>query len=168
MYHSKNLLSDHAKRILYFAQIYSHISYGISIWGPMISSKGIKNLQKIQQKCLKCLKSDDDSQSLLIRDIIVQEIIKFGWKLTNNQLPVSLEKCALSSADSAPLTKNHGYHTRNKNIPNVPHVKNTSYKNSIFCKCISLFGNFPNELKSIKIYKVFCKRLKHHLLGKNK
>ena len=108
-------------------------------------------------KCLKCLKSDDDSQPLLIRDIIVQEIIKFGWKLTNNQLPVSLEKCALSSADGASLTKNHGYHTRNKNIPNVPHVKNKSYKNSIFCKCISLFGNLPKELKSIKIYKVFCK-----------
>ena len=35
LYRSKKYLSQLAKKILYYAQIYSHISYGISIWGPM-------------------------------------------------------------------------------------------------------------------------------------
>ena len=126
LYRSKNLLSDHAKHILYYAQIYSHISYGRGVWGPMTSSNRIKNIQKTQRKCLKCLKSAGKAQPLLIKDIIDQEIIKFGWKLTNHQLPVSLEKCALSSACGASLIKSHCYHTRNKKIPNVPHLKNKS------------------------------------------
>ena len=168
IYRSKNLLSDHAKRILYYAQIYSHISYGIGVWGPMTPSKGVKNIHKIQKKCLKCLKSTEQSPFLLIKNIIDQEIIKFGWKITNHKLPISLEKCALSTAHGASLIKDHGYQTRNKKIPNVLHVKNKSSKNSIFCKCITLFGNLLVELKNVEIYKVFCKQLKHHLLEKNK
>ena len=44
LFRSKNLLSVHAKKILYYAQIYSHISYGLSIWGPMINKKTIKKI----------------------------------------------------------------------------------------------------------------------------
>ena len=54
----KNLLSVHSKRILYFAQIQSHLIYGLSIWGNMSSSTAINSLQKLQNKCIAQINSN--------------------------------------------------------------------------------------------------------------
>ena len=43
---SKNLLATHCKKILYFTQIQSHLSYGILVWGPMCSKQKIKETAK--------------------------------------------------------------------------------------------------------------------------
>ena len=42
MFRTKHFLNSHAKKTLYYTQIYSHLSYGISVWGPMIK-KGLLN-----------------------------------------------------------------------------------------------------------------------------
>ena len=34
---SKNLLNVHGMKVLYYAQIYSHLSYCIVLWGSMLS-----------------------------------------------------------------------------------------------------------------------------------
>ena len=46
----QNLLNTHAKRNLYYRHIYSHISYCISMWGPMLQTGQINKLQKLQNK----------------------------------------------------------------------------------------------------------------------
>ena len=51
----KNLLTTHAKKILYFAQIQSNLTYGLLIWGPMISSEELRKLEKLQDKCMKLI-----------------------------------------------------------------------------------------------------------------
>ena len=83
---TKRLLSQHAKKFVYYAQIYSHLSYGIGIWGPMSSNSQIKKIKNIQKKCLHCI-GIDISNFLDVHDIIKLEILKFGWKLVNNRLP---------------------------------------------------------------------------------
>ena len=50
--YSKNLLTIHTKRILYFAQIYSVISYGIVVWGTMINNARLNDLQRVQDTCV--------------------------------------------------------------------------------------------------------------------
>ena len=52
---SKNLLPIHTKKILYYAQIHSHISYGLLVWGPMCSKDKLKKLQSMQNQCLKLI-----------------------------------------------------------------------------------------------------------------
>ena len=51
----KSFLNVHAKRIIYFAQIQSHITYGLSVWGNMILATTITNLQKLQNNCIKLI-----------------------------------------------------------------------------------------------------------------
>ena len=49
---SQKLLNTHAKRSLYHRHIYSHFSYCISMWGPMLQTGQINKLQKLQNKCI--------------------------------------------------------------------------------------------------------------------
>ena len=47
---SKNILNMHTKRVLYFAQIYSHLSYGIITWGNMLNAGQLHKLEKTHKK----------------------------------------------------------------------------------------------------------------------
>ena len=57
---SRNLLDKSCLRSIYYAHIYSHLHYGISTWGSMITQNNFERLYKLQKyvsellgKCLK-------------------------------------------------------------------------------------------------------------------
>ena len=50
---SKQYLSTHCMRILYFAQIQSVRLYGIVVWGPMLKACDLKTLEKNSEKMPK-------------------------------------------------------------------------------------------------------------------
>ena len=49
------LRCSHAKKIMYYGQIHSLITYGLSIWGTLVRAPMLNHLQKIQNKCLLCI-----------------------------------------------------------------------------------------------------------------
>ena len=49
LFKSKRLLNVLAKKILYYVQIYSRISYGISIWGAMTKKQSLNKLYSTQK-----------------------------------------------------------------------------------------------------------------------
>ena len=49
---SGKILNRHTLKMLYYAQIFSHINYGIGLWGNLTSKQTIQKLQKLQNKCL--------------------------------------------------------------------------------------------------------------------
>ena len=151
LFRTKNILSTQAKKILYFAQIYSHLTYGMSVWGPMTQKSVINKLRNIQLKCLRCIEKNKVHAFLSVMDLIILELTKFGWKLTNNQLPKSLEQSTLTTHVGQTLNKMHKYSTRNKAIPNIPMAKNKLYSTSIFCKGISYYSKLPAEIKKHQI-----------------
>ena len=135
--YSKNFLTVRAKRILYFTQIYSVLTYGIVVWGTMINQSKLNDLQRVQDNCVKQL---DLSMTLpdiykkhgllKISQIIKLEQLKLGYKLTHKLLPESLTSQLCTGPDKECLVKQHSYKTRTKDLLNLPLVKNTTYRKS--------------------------------------
>ena len=57
---SHNILDLNCKRMLFYAQIQSHINYGLGVWGPMVSSSTLGKLQMAQDNCLKLVYGRND------------------------------------------------------------------------------------------------------------
>ena len=51
----KKFLSRSALLSVYYAHIYSHLTYGILLWGNMASKTQLNRLQKIQNKCITAI-----------------------------------------------------------------------------------------------------------------
>ena len=99
-------------KVLYYAQIYSHLSYCIVLWGNMLSVELHQKLRALQNKCVKLLnlnKTTDYSYKkygiLKLEHMIDLEQKKLGYKLNHGDLPLNLEKLMLTNSLGAPLKK---------------------------------------------------------------
>ena len=85
---SRNILICQVKRTVYYAHIYSHIKYGISVWGPMISKGQLTKLRKVQTDCVKLICRTNnvtnntfvDLQLLSVKQIVILEMSKVMYK----------------------------------------------------------------------------------------
>ena len=171
----KNLPSSHAKKILYFGQIQSLITYGMSIWGTLASKTDLKRIQTVQNNCLRCIEpkmclidSHKKHKILRVEDLIKLEQYKLGYKAYNNLLPRKLLTCLFTDSKDRTLRKTHKYNTRCKEIPNVPVMSSTKYRNSYMYMCMKEYtlaaqGNADRQKQCIK--SVF-KQYKDTLLSK--
>ena len=63
---SKRFLSTHAMKMLYYTQINSLITYGISMWGPMANRCLINQIQNLQDKAVKCIASTSGKMQCIV------------------------------------------------------------------------------------------------------
>ena len=97
---SKKFLPVYCKRILYHAQIQSHIAYALLVWGSMCSKQKINKIQKLQNQCLRLIsnKKHIDTHTfknhriLTLEKLTKLELCKTGYKLLKNDLPVRIIK----------------------------------------------------------------------------
>ena len=118
LYRAKNLLSVHSKRIIYFAQIKSHLTYGMAVWGSMLSGHQLKELQTIQNKCVRQIDLRLSLQDvykkhniLKIKSLIKLVNTKLSHKLHLDKLPLQLKQNMLHDKENKSLAKNHSYNT---------------------------------------------------------
>ena len=128
---SKNILDRLALGTLYYA----HLTYAISIWGSMLSTKQIQKLPKVQNICLKIIEpSINISESfqklriLRISQLVRLELNKLAYKRTHNLLPLKLAQCMNCDANGKSLEKPHRYLTRNKHLLNLPQITTKKYQ----------------------------------------
>ena len=94
---SKNFLDPSSMKVLYYAKIYSNLSYCLSQWGNMITKAQMTKLSKIQDKCVETIDknltiSDTYRTYKLLRfeDMITHETNKLWQKQQLEILPTPL------------------------------------------------------------------------------
>ena len=104
---SHNLLSIDCLRSVYYAHIYSHLSYGLIIWGPMASQQLVKELTRIQDASIRivCKSSKwatvkslyKQLQVLQLPEMVKLELAKYGYKISHKLYPAKLQEVAESN-----------------------------------------------------------------------
>ena len=168
---SRDLLSERAKKLLYFGQVHSHLCYGIGVWGPMISRGQLAELNRIQRKCIKqidCSVTGCEAYSklkiLTVDQLVELEQSKMGYKLCKGLLPTAITQIMMSDVDNQPMAKTHVFETRQKNIPNRPKVKSKLYMDSFLYRSISCYSNWSREIRDALALKSFVRLIKQKLL----
>ena len=162
---SKNLLSKKAKRLLYFGQIHSHLSYCLSIWGSMLSMQMIHKLSKAQRTAISLVDPSKkpylvfhENKILMITKMIHLEQCKLGYKLCHNLLLKRLEENMTKDHKQHSIVKTHQYSTRNKKVPNLPQASGSKYRS------IKLYSDLSHAAKQTKSLHAFVKHCKQEYL----
>ena len=167
----RKMLNVHAKRLVYFAHIQSHITYCITIWGNLVSEAQIRKIENLQKKCIRLITTkpkNNDHGILYVKELIELENCKFGYKLNNNLLPDSIRTCCYTDQLGKTLMKTHQYSTRQKNLPNIPKANTSKYLKSILCEGNRKYSQLDTKLKQSKNLTVFTKALNRQLLLVNR
>ena len=167
----KNFLDIHSKRLLYFAQIQSHLNYGLALWGNMSSTTLLNKLQKVQNKCINIITGKQVSQHcykepsiLRIRELLELENCKLDYKLLHQELPIRIEDLSNHDQFGKTLQKKHKYKTHNRQLLNKALAKNKSYKNYIIYKGTSALETLKFETMSKPNLQSFTKDCKNRIL----
>ena len=173
---NRRLVTKHVLKILYYSQIYSHLSYRISVWGNSIPNTTIRQLQKLLNKAVQMIagkkhittKDYSKLRILRVKQIITLENLKFTYKLNNNLLPNKIKECSLHDHKGTLLKKKHRYNTRHKSLPNAPKAQSQHYLNSIFCASIREFQTLKGETRKIPVFSKFVSECKNVIMkGQN-
>ena len=167
-----NLLDIHSKKILYYAQIYSHLNYGLLLWGNMISTTKMDSIQKLQNKCVRKIdtyekqvqKTYQKHKILRMKDALIPENCKMVYRLEHKLLPKKLVQLYYTNQQGKSLIKTHGYNTRNKMIPNLAKTHCKEYNTSYLCSSLKDYQNIKVEIRQAKSLKTFNVLLKETLL----
>ena len=153
--------------MLYYAQIYSHMTYCIVVWGSMASEQLLSKLQVEQNKCIKLLNRlltlteiYNKYNILTVYEVIDLELKKLGYKVVNKLLPIKLVQNIKTDYKCVSLDKIHKYDTRQKKVPNLPKTNTKNYYNSFLMQSIKRFASLTTDLKESSSLEKFVFKLK--------
>ena len=160
----QNILPGYVLKDIYFANVQSHLYYGISAWGPMINKSLLKVLIKKQERCVRCIDNKEKNPDVLFKKyrtlklvhLIDLNLCKISFRYSNDLLPLRLMNIF--------EMKNHEYFTRNQTGPNISSHGSRLYKSSYLCKSASLLMPLNAEIKNKSNIKVFSNSFKKFLL----
>ena len=171
---SRNLLSKHGLKTVYYAHIYSHMTYCISIWGSMTNATQMAKLTLQQNNCMRMLDKNMPLSQMYIKykilkliNVIDLELCKLGFKIYHDLLPVNLLASLKCDATGTTLAKSHQYNTRRKKEINLPMVTNRNYLRSFLFQGIKRYSSLSNEIKNITNYNRFVNVLKEEYCKQN-
>ena len=162
-----------AKLSVYYAYLYSHLTYTIVVWDGMLTDSKIKKLCEIQKECVRYITNANKTaltdplfkkfKILKMKDIKQLELLKFGYGIDHKIHPQPILDL-FKKMEKPTGTKTHKYNTRQKNMPNVlPHT-NTPYNQSYMCKSLSQYHKLSDKIKKAKMLKKFIEIIKYKLI----
>lgn len=148
-------------RTVYFANVHSHLKYGIIFWGnspesihTFIIQKRILRTMTNTHKYESCKPLFKKLQILPLPCMYILEILIFT------------KKALLENKDSVTLNAEvHNYDTRQKRNLHVPHRETSLFQKSTLIEGITLYNKLPSEFKSLNSVHTFKNKLKAFLLN---
>ena len=147
--------------------MYSHMIYGVSVWGGA-SVTASNKINIIQQRFLRLLSGNNSYKLTRINHNILnfQSIAKYftGVKFYESHINKNHPFIASMINDCTP---NHEYSTRfsNNNGLQVPYCRTTLIQKSFLYGSISLWNSLSVSVKQAKSLSIFKNQLKTHLLA---
>ena len=166
-YSLRNILNDDLKRQLYFSMVYSHIKYGIELYGTCSNSL-LSKVQTIQNKLLKTLyhlpyRTNTSElhialDILKVEDIYKVHIVKFVYESINDlSIPQFKKYYNLQN-------EIHNYNTREKQRLRARGI-NTKYgEYSLHYRGAFLWNKLDKNIQCMKSLYSFKKALKDSII----
>ena len=152
----RNMLNKQSLLGIYYAHVYSHLTYSLNMWDSLLTQTQINDLFKIQKVCVciahktlphsDCMELFHTSKLLTFQELIDLESVKYRQKISKGLTHKPIQKIMLSNGG----LKTHSYNTRNKSTPNIQKHQATQFNRSFLCCSISNYNKLPESLKSIK------------------
>ena len=168
---SKNLLDPHSKKILYFAQFQSILSYGLLVWGNMINQTQMNKLSKLQETAVQLIEPKNSVESIYkkhgilpVEKLLVLENYKVWYKFYHNLIPAKLKSIMTVDADQKSIEKKHKYNTRHRKELNLPKADGL-YKKTFFVKGLCEYSKLGNAVKAASSLGQFTRECKRMLQG---
>ena len=160
----KNCLPTWTKKMLYYSYFYSHLTYGLSLWGPMCAMSFSNRIFLAQKKAIRLIDNvpyNAESAPLfkkykLLRfsDIVSLDLSKLAFSYSRNLLPSPIMGLFNRGSDF------HHYNTRGRQNPLVSKHKSTIFNKSFLCKSPILLSNLSDDLKNSKHLHSFAGKFK--------
>ena len=166
---TKALFTKNTLKLIYYAHIYSHLTYGINVWGGMVSKETLNKLQKAQNKCLSLINNKRDLRVLKnetflnVTDLICLEHLKLGYRMFNKTLPPKIISLLTTDQNKKSLKKLHNYSTRNKSKLNLPNPKNNNYRRSFLYQTNKEIMLLPEKIITLPTLSAFVSSVKKRL-----
>ena len=116
----KNIFDRSALKMIYHAHIQSHVLYGLLLWGNSANKSHVNKVSSLLNDCVRIVASSRDTRAsytilkiLPLKELILLENCKFGYKVINHLLPKKILEIVTTDKNNATLTKTHLYDTRN-------------------------------------------------------
>ena len=168
---SKNLLDSNSRKILYFAQFHSILSYGLLVWGNMITQTQMKKISKLQETAVQLIEPNSKIESIYkkhgilpIEKLIELENYKVWYKYYHNLIPVKLRGIMTVDSNQNSIVKKHGYNTRQRKELNLPKADGL-YKKTFFVKGLCDYSKLTTAVKATPSLCQFIQECKHILLS---
>ena len=168
---SNKFLTKSSKKIYYYAHIYSHIIYGLVVWGNMTDSGTKMKVQKCMDICFNLITHQSPTianykkeKMLRLEELIQIENMKLGYNLEHSLLPSTIQNMLKSDSKEKSLVKTHSYSTRTKNIPNLPTAQNKAYHASFLVQSTKEYEKLPLEARESKTLSSFIGKIKAKMI----
>ena len=160
----KNILDINTMKTLYYSFFYSHIQYGILLWGTSTYKSNLDRMVILQKKAVRIIKNANynehsaplfkDLSILNISDLIESDLCKFMYKFDRNMLPSRLNNLLTRSYEL------HGYSTRYNQDPISIARKMAALDHSFLAKAPNVWKNLNKDIKQSKSIKNFSSKFK--------